>query len=223
MTKPIVKVKDLIEAALWYDGEVYPLLDDVDNVSYSRSGTRMGDYSGYTDWLKLISTYAYRNYTITLLPDTELTVVAPDVNNNIVVKYIDTTSTQTQIAAALQASDYITTATATNGAIAVTQDSDVGTLRIGKFFVKRKEGGITPNDAYDGEIYNIYCESDSEENVKIMINNIHKLTTTTGPFAFVWTSAGDPFWVRFFGGDDRKNESNTDFVIRVSGEARWMY
>ncbi len=223
MTTQIEIVKDIIEDALWYDGGVYPTFDSTDNMSYTKSGTRLGNYSGYKNWLKLVSTYAYKDYTITLSPSDNLTVNVPDENNDILVEYINTTSTQAQIATALQNSDYITTATASNGAIAVTADSSSAELLIGKFFVKRKEAGLPARDIHEVELYNIKCESDTEEHAKIMINNIRLLNTSISPFSFVYSSIGDPFFVRFgAAGDDKQNEQNVENIITISGDVRWM-
>ena len=220
MTKAIEMIKNIIESYLWYDGEVYPVVDDTNQVDYATTGTRMGNYSGNVNWLKLVSTYAYKDYTITLNADVGLNVNAPDENNNIVVNYNDGVSTQSEIAAALQASAYITTATAANASGVVTSDDDVGTLRGGKFVVKRKEGGHIGKNVDQAELYNIKCESDTEENVKRMITNLRLLNNNINSFSYVWETSGYPFWLKFGDADDKRNPGNNEFIITISLDAR---
>jgi len=227
LTKQIEIVKDIIEDALWYDGGIYPIFDSTDNMSYTKSGTRLGNYSGHKNWLKLVSTYAYNGFTITLNPtDEDAIVINAPVDEEIIVDYFSHAaagSTQSEIATALQASAYITTATAANGSTIVLADSSSAELLIGKFFVKRKEAGLPSREIHEIELYNIKCESDTEEHAKIMINNIRLLNTSTSPFSFVYSSAGDPFFVRFgAAGDDKQNEQNVENIITISGDVRWM-
>ena len=215
-------IKNIIEDNLWYDGGVYPVVDNTDQVSYVTTGTRMGSYTGNVDWLKIKSVYAYKDYTITLTPGGALTVAAPDGNNNIVLTYISATSTQTEIADKLAESAYITSATAENGSGVVTSDTSVGTLKCGKFRVKRKEGAHIGDAVEDEELYNIQCESDTEENIKDMLREIRKLSNKIMTiFSYVYDTVGYPYWVHFGDGDDKRNEGNNDFIITLDGIGRW--
>jgi len=219
MTKAIDMIKNIIEDYLWYDGEVYPIVDKVDQVSYVVTGTRMGSYSGNTNWLKIKSVYAYKDYTITLTPSDEESVAVPDGNNNIVLKYISTTSIQSDIATVLATSAYITSAEAANGATVITADESVGTLKCGRFFVKRKEGGHPHTGGVDqAELYNIKLESDTEENVKDMVTQLRLLNNNINSYSYKWdiSTPNYPFSLKFGDADDKANQGNNDFIITIS-------
>lgn len=218
MTKAIEMIKNIIESYLWYDGEVYPIVDDTNQVSYATTGLRMGNYSGNINWLKLVSTYTYNEYTITLNAAAAIDVKAP-VANEIVIDYNDGVSTQTEITAALQASAYITTATAANGSGVVTSDDDSQLLRGGKFVVKRKEGGHIGMDVDQAELYNIKLESDTEENVKAMVTNLRLLNNNINSFSYKWETSGYPFSLKFGDADDKQNQGNNEFIITISLQA----
>lgn len=214
-------IKNIIEDNLWYDGGVYPVVDNTDQISYATTGTRMGSYTGNVDWLKIKSVYAYKDYTITLNPTDHLEVNDP-VDENIILDYINETSTQTEIADKLAESAYITSATPENGSGVVISDTSVGTLKSGKFRVKRKEGAHIGDAVEDEELYNIQCESDTEENVKDMLREIRKLSNKIMTiFSYVYDTVGYPYWVHFGDGDDKRNEGNNDFIITLDGIGRW--
>ena len=204
MTKAIEMIKNIIESYLWYDGEVYPIVDDTNQVSYATTGLRMGSYSGNTGWLKIISTYEYNGYTFELMPLPVDNIQVVLQGTNFVVEYYDENSTQAEIAAVIQASDYATTATAENGTDAVVDDTSVGTLRGGKFVVKRKEGGHIGMDVDQAELYNIKLESNTEENVKAMVTNLRLLNNNINSFSYVWETSGYPFSLKFGDADDAK-------------------
>ena len=226
MTKAIDMIKNIIEDYLWYDGEVYPVVDNTDQVSYATTGIRMGNFSGNKNWLKLVTTYTYNGFTITLNPTAvDAIVINAPISEEIVVDYYSHAvngSTQTEIAAALQASEYITTATAANESTIVVADSDSGILRGGKFVVKRKESGHITKHIHTAELYNVKCESDTEENIKYMINDLRLLNNNVNSFSYKWATPGYPFWIRFGDGDDMKNEGNNEFIITISLDARSM-
>ncbi len=226
MTKAIEMIKNIIESYLWYDGEVYPIVDDTNQITYATTGIRMGNYSGNTNWLKLKTTYTYNGYTITLNPTAvDAIVVNAPVLEEIIIDYYSHVvdgSTQTEIAAALQASAYITTATAANGSGIVVADSDEGILRGGKFTVKRKEGGHISKHIHEVELYNIKCESDTEENVKEFINDLRRLSNNVNFFSYKWATANYPFWLKFGDADDMQNIGNNEFIITISLDARTM-
>lgn len=220
MTKAIEIIKDIIEAYLWYDGEVYPIVNNTDQISYVKTGVRMG----VGDWLKLVSTWVYNGYTVTLNPTAvDAIVVNAPVSEEIVVDYYnDATngSTRTAIAAALQSSDYFTTASATNGTTKPIDDDDSKVLAGGKFFVKRKEGGHIALGVDQAELYNIKLESDTEENTKKMVSNLRLLNNNIYAYSYKYETAGYPFSLKFGNADDKQNQGNNDFIITISLDAR---
>lgn len=215
MTKAIEIIKDIIEDYLWYDGEVYPIVDNTDQISYVKTGVRMG----VGGWLKIISTWAYNGYTVTLNPTTTLEVKDP-VANEIVIDYVDNGSRREDIASAMQASSYFTTVTAVDGASILASDDDSQVLAGGRFRVKRKEGGHIDLDVDQAELYNIQCESNTEENVKKMITNLRLLNNNIYAYSYKYETVGYPFMLRFGNADDKQNQGNNEFIITISLDAR---